>query len=77
MIDIEKIKNHPRVELRKMLISLQKVNKGSYLKYKGTSLYLMEEYLSRYFGNIAIAKLMTDLDGDSYIKFNDSESTLF
>jgi hypothetical protein len=77
MLDIEKIKNHPRVELRKRLISLQKVTKDSYLKYRGDSLYLMDGTRSQLMGETPIAKLMTDYDGDSYIKFNDSGHILF
>jgi hypothetical protein len=71
-MDLEKIKNHPRVELRKRLVSLHKITKGSYLKYSSTgnlSLYSKD--------GIKIAKLVTDCEGDSYIKFNNSMSKYF
>jgi hypothetical protein len=71
-MDLEKIKNHPRVELRKRLVSLHKITKGSYLKYSFTgNLYLYSK------DGIKIAKLVTDYEGDSYIKFNNSMSKYF
>lgn len=61
MIDIEKIKNHPRVELRKRLISLHKVIEGSVLRYMGKSLYLYDTSHPLY--QIPIAKVITRHNG--------------
>lgn len=58
---LERIKNHPRVELRKRLISLHKVSKGSFLKYRGEDLYLLDT--SHPFYTIPIAKVVTRHNG--------------
>lgn len=53
-MDFEKIKNHPRVELKKRLVSLHRVTKGSYLKYNGWTLSLYNKE------GVKIAKLASD-----------------